>query len=34
MLPVFAVLLAVLLILAGLTWRMLMKNVDKYYCAG
>ncbi len=32
--PVFAVLLAVLLALAYGAYRILMKNVDKYYCAG
>ena len=32
--PVFAVLLAVLAALSFGTYKLLMKNVDKYYCAG
>ena len=33
-LPVFAVLMAILLALAFAAYRVLMKNTDKYYCAG
>ena len=32
--PVFAVLMAVLCALSYGAWRLLMKNVDRYYCAG
>ena len=34
LLPVFAILMAILLALAFGAYRMLMKNVEKYYCAG
>ncbi len=33
-LPVFAVLMTILAVLAYAAWRLLMKNVEKYYCAG
>ena len=34
LIPVFAVLLAILAVLAFFGYRLLMKNVQKYYCAG
>ena len=34
LIPVFAVLLGILLAIAYAAYRLLMKNVDKYYCAG
>ena len=34
LIPVFAVLLGILLVIAYDAYRLLMKNVDKYYCAG
>ena len=34
MIPVFAVLAVILIVLSVLAYRILMKNVDKYYCAG
>ena len=34
LIPVFGVLLAVLIVLSYAAYSILMKNVDKYYCAG
>ena len=34
LIPVFAVLFAILVTLTALAYKKLMKNVDKYYCAG
>ena len=34
LIPVFAVLLAILAVIGYISYRLLMKNVDRYYCAG